>query len=290
MKEKIKKKLKEAVSIIKRTIEVYTKHDMDVYSGYTTFYFMMSIVPLLMMLISIVNLLPWFSVEQVSTLLSRLIPDIPQIRHILLSVILNLNRQSGQMISYIFALTSLWSGSHGVSAMMSGLEKINHTPRESFTKKFRAIFYTVMFTLLIPSMLLFQGLRASLHSAITSLFSFLNILEAGKYINQVLKLSGILTLAAMIPVILLTFTHLPSGKRDFKAQLPGAIFTSVFWVLFTKAFGFFIRRFWKLSSVYGALAAVFLAAMWLKFVINILFLGASLNRALQVRISKDCST
>jgi uncharacterized BrkB/YihY/UPF0761 family membrane protein len=43
-------------------------------------------------------------------------------------------------------------------------------------------------------------------------------------------------------------------------------------------------------SVYGTLAAVFLIAMWLRFIMTFLFYGASLNRALQVKVSMDCST
>jgi uncharacterized BrkB/YihY/UPF0761 family membrane protein len=45
-----------------------------------------------------------------------------------------------------------------------------------------------------------------------------------------------------------------------------------------------------MSSVYGTLAAVFLAAMWLKFIITFLFYGASLNRAIQVPVSRDFVT
>ncbi|MBQ6636139.1 MAG: YihY/virulence factor BrkB family protein [Lachnospiraceae bacterium] len=288
------RRLRQTVAIIQRTIEVYSKHDMYVYSGYTTFYFLMSVVPLLMLIISVINLLPWFSVEQVSTILSKIIPDIPQIRRVLLSVVINLNRQSGQLVSYLFALTSFWSGSHGVSAMMTGLEKINHTDQKTVKNRIKAIFYTVLYTLLIPSMLLFQGIRASLKNGVKALFSYLNITfnvaDMSGHAITIIRLSEIVTLAMMILVIVLTFTYLPSGDRKIRSQLPGSIFTSVLWILFTKAFGFFIQRFWRYSSVYGALAAVFLAAMWMKFIISILFYGASLNRALQVKVSKDCQT
>ena len=288
------RRLRQTVAIIQRTIEVYSKHDMYVYSGYTTFYFLMSVVPLLMLIISVINLLPWFSVEQVSTILSKIIPDIPQIRRVLLSVVINLNRQSGQLVSYLFALTSFWSGSHGVSAMMTGLEKINHTDQKTVKNRIKAIFYTVLYTLLIPSMLLFQGIRASLKNGVKALFSFLNITfnvaDMSGHAITIIRLSEIVTLAMMILVIVLTFTYLPSGDRKIRSQLPGSIFTSILWILFTKAFGFFIQRFWRYSSVYGALAAVFLAAMWMKFIISILFYGASLNRALQVKVSKDCQT
>jgi membrane protein len=194
------------------------------------------------------------------------------------------------MVVYAFAFTCLWTGSHGVSALMAGLEKINHTQRKYFHSKPKAIVYTVLFSLLIPSMLLFQMLRSSLEDLITKLFEMLQLPEISVRINSVLEYTGIITVAAMLLVILLTFTFLPSGKRKMKKQLPGSIFSCITWIFFTKAFGYFITRFWRMSSVYGTLAAVFLAAMWLKFIITFLFYGASLNRAIQVKISRECST
>ena len=283
-------KKEEFISLVKRTFDVYSKHEMDVYSGNATFYLMISTVPFLMMIIYIINLLPWFTVEDVSNFLMNVVPDIPQVRTAIVSIIVNLNRYSGTMVVYAFAFTCLWSGSHGISARMAGLEKINHTQRKYIHSKPKAILYAVLFSLLIPSMLLFQMLRSSIEVIITDIFEVLKLPEIAERINGVLEYSGIVTFAAMILIIVLTFTFLPSGKRKIRNQLPGSIFSCVMWVFFTKAFGYFITRFWRLSSVYGTLAAVFLAAMWLRFIITFLFYGASLNRAIQVKISRDCST
>ena len=283
-------KKEEFISLVKRTFDVYSKHEMDVYSGNATFYLMISTVPFLMMIIYIINLLPWFTVEDVSNVLMNVVPDIPQVRTAIVSIIVNLNRYSGTMVVYAFAYTCLWSGSHGISALMAGLEKINHTQRKYIHSKPKAILYAVLFSLLIPSMLLFQMLRSSIEVIITDIFEVLKLPEIAERINGVLEYSGIVTFAAMILIIVLTFTFLPSGKRKIRNQLPGSIFSCVMWVFFTKAFGYFITRFWRLSSVYGTLAAVFLAAMWLRFIITFLFYGASLNRAIQVKISRDCST
>ena len=277
-------------ALIKRTLEVYTKHEMDVYAGNATFYFMISLVPLLMMIISIINMLPWFTVEDVSNFLMTVVPDIPQLRTAIVSIIINLNRYSGTMVVYAFAFTCLWTGSHGISALMAGLEKINHTQRKYITAKPKAMLYSIFFSLLIPSMLFFQLLRSSIKKMIIVLFTSLNLPEVIDKINNILKMSGMATLVAMFFVIVLTFTFLPSGKRNIKNQIPGSIFSCLMWAVFTKGFGYFITRFWKMSSVYGTLAAVFLAAMWLKFIIMFLFYGASLNRAIQVKISKDCCT
>lgn len=278
------------IALIKRTQDVYTKHEMDVYAGNATFYFMVSFVPLLMMIIYIINRLPWFTVEDISNFLMNVIPDIPQVRTAMVAIIVNLNRYSGTMVFYAFAFTCLWTGSHGIYALMVGLEKINHTQKKYIIAKPKAIIYALLFCLLIPSMLLFQLLRSSLEKAITAIFEVLMLPDIAVRINNVLEYSSFITLAVMILVIVLTFTFLPSGKRKIRDQLPGSIFSSITWVIFTKAFGYFISRFWKLSSVYGTLAAVFLAAMWLKFIMMFLFYGASLNRALQVKVSKECST
>lgn len=298
-KEAAKKKINQAnvlfdkfkyAPLIRRTLEIYNKHEMNVYAGYATFYLMISFVPLLMMIISIINMLPWFTVEDVSNFLMEVIPDIPQVRNTLLGIIVNLNRHSGRLVVYVMAFTCLWTGSHGISALMGGLEKINHIKRGYFIDKPKAILYAMIFSLLIPSMLVFQLLRSSIEQGITKIFDMLSLPVIGARINSVIQYSGIITILAMILVIVLTFTFLPYGRRKIRKQIPGSLLTSLLWIVFTNAFGFFINRFWTMSSVYGTLAAVFLAAMWLKFIITFLFYGASLNRAIQVPVSRNFVT
>lgn len=53
------------------------------------------------------------------------------------------------------------------------------------------------------------------------------------------------------------------------------------WTLFSKIFSFYIGHFWKLSYIYGSLAAIVLITLWLNVNINVLFLGAGLNAKIQ---------
>ena len=85
-----KMKKEKLLALIKRSVEIYIKHEMGVYSGYTTFYLMVSFVPLMMMAIAVINVLPWFSVVDFSNLILRILPEIPQLRNAVLSVIFNL--------------------------------------------------------------------------------------------------------------------------------------------------------------------------------------------------------
>ena len=51
--------------------------------------------------------------------------------------------------------------------------------------------------------------------------------------------------------------------------------------VFPKVFSFYIGHFWKLSYIYGSLAAIVLITLWLNVNINVLFLGARLNAKIQ---------
>ena len=87
----------------------------------------------------------------------------------------------------------------------------------------------------------------------------------------------------MAVIILLTYTFLQGERRKLRDQLPGAVFTTLLWLAFSAVFEIFITRFWKASSLYGSLASIFLAAMWLKTITTILFYGEALNVALRER-------
>ena len=129
--------------------------------------------------------------------------------------------------------------------------------------------------------LIFQVLRGSLRALIVSLGQALNLPEVAGVLLKIMQYSGLITLAVMVLVILLTYTFLQGEKRKLRCQLPGAVFTTVLWLVFSVVFEIFITRFWKASSLYGSLASIFLAAMWLKTITTILFYGEALNVALQ---------
>ena len=52
-------------------------------------------------------------------------------------------------------------------------------------------------------------------------------------------------------------------------------------MVFTELFAFFVPRFYHASSLYGSLAALFLALLWIRVIIMILFIGGALNKALE---------
>ena len=268
------------IDLAKRTQRIYAGNEMGVYSGYATLYILMSMIPLLTLVIGLVNLVPTVDLESLKDVVQTLLPDVPQVQTLFDIVIANVDRQTGTLAVSVSAITSLWSASTGVAAIQDGLQKISGTGGSFIRKRGAALLYTLLFVLLIPALLVFRVLRGSIETLIASLNQALNIPDIASWLLRFMEYSGLITVAAMVLVILLTYTFLQGGRRRLRLHLPGAVFTTVLWLAFSAFFEIFITRFWKASSLYGSLAAIFLAAMWLKSITMILFYGAALNEAL----------
>ena len=269
------------VPVAKETQRLYSENEMSVYAGYTTLYILMAMVPLLTLVIGLVNLVPTVNLEHFRESMQELLPDIPQVQTLMTTVIANVNRKAGQLAVSVSVLASLWSASNGVAAIQAGLHKLSGASGSFVKKRGAALLYTLLFILLIPALLIFQVLRGSLRSLIVSLGRTLDLPELAGVLLKIMQYSGLITLAAMVLVILLTYTFLQGERKKLRFQLPGAVFTTVLWLVFSGVFEIFITRFWSASSLYGSLASVFLAAMWMKTITTILFYGEALNVALQ---------
>ena len=269
------------VPVAKETQRLYSENEMSVYAGYTTLCILMAMVPLLTLVIGLVNLVPTVNLEHFRESMQELLPDIPQVQTLMTTVIANVNRKAGQLAVSVSVLASLWSASNGVAAIQAGLHKLSGAGGSFVKKRGAALLYTLLFILLIPALLIFQVLRGSLRTLIVSLGQTLNLPEVAGVLLKIMQYSGLITLAAMVLVILLTYTFLQGERHRLRCQLPGAVFTTVLWLVFSGVFEIFITRFWKASSLYGSLASIFLAAMWLKTITTILFYGEALNVALQ---------
>ena len=280
MSSTMPKKKNGFMSVVRETIRVYTVNEMSVYAGYTTLYILMAMVPLLTLVIGVVNLLPDVSLQHVEQVLHDLLPNLPEVHSMLHNIIANVNRQAGSLAVSVSVVATLWSASNGVNAIQMGLSKISGTGGNYLRQRSAAMLYTLLFIALIPAMFIFRVLRGSIETLINALNEWLNIPDIAGRILNFMEYSGLVTAAAMAIIILLAYTYLQGVRRKLRYQLPGTLFTTLLWLGFSYLFELFIKRFWQASSLYGSLASVFLAAMWLKTIVMILFYGAAFNEAL----------
>ena len=269
---------KKKTNLILETVKVYADNEMSVYAGYATLHILMAMVPLMTLVIGLVNILPDVSLQHLETVLNDLLPDIEEVNALVHGIISNVNRQAGTLAISLSAIATLWSASTGVNALQAGLCKISGS---------MALLYTLIFIALIPALLIFRVLRGSIEDLIGAVNRWLNIPDIAGRLLAFMEYSGLITAIVMAVVVLLAYTYLRGDRQKLRYQLPGTLFTTVLWLVFSRLFEIFIQRFWQASSLYGSLAAMFLAAMWLKAIVMIFFYGASLNETLMRRRSED---
>ena len=81
----------------------------------------------------------------------------------------------------------------------------------------------------------------------------------------------------MIFIFVIIYIFAPAKKLTWKEVIPGAIFSTLGWVLVSFGFSFYIDNFSNYSRFYGSLGAVFILMTWL-FIISIIFiLGVEIN-------------
>lgn len=264
-----------------RTWRVFLDTDMVVCSGYATLYILLAGIPMSVLTIALVGLLPESYLRSFLDVFLRLFPSIPQVQSLINGILFNIKSRAGAMLVSISAVTLLWSAATGVNAIQIALSRIRGSYQPVVIRRAASFLYTILFIVMVPVFVVFRALRNSLENLIISLADQLQMPEAAETVVRVFEKSGLITFFAMLLIILLAYTFLPGkGGRSWKHQLPGAVFTAVLWGLFSALFDFFIGRFWTTSFLYGSLASIFLLALWLKTIVTILFLGASLNQAL----------
>ena len=257
--------------------EVYQALDMAVYAGSATLFLLTASFPLLMWVLMLVNLVPGFSVEGVAELLADFLPQIPEIQTAILGLLQNLSGQSAQFVASLAVLTTIVSASGGMNALQIGLQRLTPGSHRTFLNRLLAIGYTFVFELLLLVMLALQGMHSLFTRFADTLPLFRHYAAIVAPLQRVASIGRIVSVPLLFGLLLLIYTYVPGGRRTPRSQLPGTIFATAGWLVFSRVFSFYILHFWRLSYIYGSLTAVILIILWLYVIINLLFIGAGIN-------------
>ena len=277
-----KNKLKRiAGSTFKRFLDC----NMLVHSGNATLFIITAAFPFIALIISIVNLMPWYSPKDVTEFFFRILPNLGDIRELVESMVTNLKNQSGGVLLGLAALTTLWSASGGVNAIRVGLNRLDGDDRGKVQHNIlKRLVFTLMLIILIPAFFVFNMLGNSVQNIIDGIFHKIGaekLLELKESIASVFQVGTLVVAIAGLFAVLLLYTYLPAKRHTLKSRIPGTLFTGVGCYLFSQIFAFAIPRFYHSSGLYGSLASLFLALLWIRVIMMILFAGGALNTTLE---------
>lgn len=242
---------------------------INAYAAQSAFFILLSIIPFLMVLLSLLKYTPITE----SMLLSVYKEGLPgYISPFFISITDEIYAKSFG-VTAVSAVIAIWSAAKGMHALMDGLNIVNDLEenRNWFILRFWSAVYTVVFMVAIVFtmvVIVFGGFIRTLA------VDFLPVLREVSVILSSFK--GILLFGILIVFFDVIFAVLPNKKLSFISQFPGAVLCALAWNGISLLLSIYINYF-NGFSMYGSLTTVVLMMLWLYFCIYSTLMCAEFN-------------
>lgn len=261
-------------SFIKKLIVRVNEDEIFALSAQLAYYLLLSFFPLLMLIMIIVG----FSNISTTDTLKYLEGLLPINTYLLIesTVVEVLDGQKGQLL-WFSVILSIWSSSSGFAAVIKGLNKaygIKET-RGYIKGTLISILCTIGVVLIIILTLFLVVFGGVIREFLIAKLPFDNIITFAW---------DILRFAILIFVMIFVFATLyhfaPCKRLKWNDALPGAVTTTLGWIVVSSLFSFYVNNFSNYSRFYGSLGAVIVLMTWLYITSVILLLGGEINAIL----------
>ncbi len=246
--------------------------NITVYAAQSAYFLIISSIPFMMIILSVTKYFIPFDKADFMNIIPVIIPS--NLYSLITELINEIFSKPTISLISISAATTLWSASRGFAAIERGIKVIYKIPKRKLfiTDILVSFLYTIIFAvvLLLSLGVILFGSR---------ILSFLDSNNPWLTIDMSMFQYSMLFLLLVLFFSILYETF-SSRKISFVCQLPGALFTSLGWVLFSYLFSIYINNFANYSRIYGSLTAIILVILWLYFCMTILLYGAEINKEL----------
>lgn len=256
---------------IKDLMKAFKEGNVPILAAAQAYYYLLAIVPLFIVLFAII---PYFQLDpaKVISFLEKTIPA--GIASIFEDKIVQLIQTPKNGLLTIGILGTLWSSSSGVNAFIKATNQaygIEET-RPFIKVRLLALGLTISMVLAIVVAMLFVVFGKVILQWIghfvpmnNSTFALLSVVRWGLSI-------------VVITLLLLGLYHFaPNKKIPFKHILPGAMTTSILWLIISLGFSFYVSNFCNYSATYGSLGGIIILMIWFYLTGLLLMLGAEIN-------------
>ncbi|WP_051623605.1 YihY/virulence factor BrkB family protein [Clostridium hydrogeniformans] len=226
----------------------------------------------LMTLIGYLNLSP----KAVLTTLEALLPTMAYdlIEETVRGILMN---QNGNILSISLIIT-IWTAASGFRAIIVGLNKAYDTEesRGIISTFILSIIFTLAISLIIIAALVLLVFGKVLEKYLFRITGYdLLFLQIWQFLRY-----GVIVFI-MIFVFILMYVFTPCKRQKWINVLPGAVFTTVGWIITSLGFSYYVNNFANYSRIYGSIGAVVILMTWLYLSSLIILLGGEVNAFLE---------
>ena len=256
-----------------------SRQKVSMYAAHASYFVMLAVFPTLVLILSLLRY-SGLDVENLLDVLEGVFPAalLPSLQKLILSAYYS---TTGTVIS-LSAITALWSAGRGIYGVLSGLNAIYGVKenRGYFYTRGISVVYTFAFLVVMQLTLLF-------HVFGTGVIRFLGEQDGfWLFLAERVDLRFFLLFFLQTGLFVVAFMVLPNEKNSFMESLPGALLSSVGWLVFSDLYNIYVDGYVVYTSIFGPVYVVALSMLWLYCCISIVFYGGVLNYWLKDQVNK----
>lgn len=248
-------------------------------SGQSSFFILLSIVPLLLFAFSLYSILTGNDPERISLPETvKGIEDQSNIIFTLLRYVEDSVISSSSGTTIVTAVIALWSAGRGVYCVTEGIARVYQIPNNRFWlfKRLSAMLYTLVLLIMMMICIAVMVLNFILAGILMEVWHETAV-RWFMIVLSYLLLGLLVSLLLSVGVKLFLWRKIKNKKYySMRALIPGISLSVIAWNILTLGVMLYIRYF-ATSSVYGSLGTVFVLMVWLYFMAYIFLYGVQLN-------------
>ncbi len=262
---------KKFIVFIRKFWKVINRPEMVLLPGQLAFFLILSVVPIVTLVsygASFLNL----PIDFISNFITKAFNE--SISQMIVPIVSGVNLSKR---FYITLIIGYYIASNGASSIIVTSNTIYGIKNSSFFKRrLKAIIITFMLVLLFLFILIVPVFGNKVIEMIAYVNLNQNITNQISLIINVLK--GPIAWFIIFFFIKLIYTMAPDRKIPSSYVNKGALFTSIFWVLATYLYSYYITNFAHYNIFYGGLSNVIILMLWVYFLAYIFTIGMALNQ------------
>ena len=249
---------------------------LTTYSSSCAYYLFMSLVPVIMLLVSVLQYTP-LTRDVVLEAVADYVPDsLYEIVYFIVTSIYN----GGRVALTVSILLTIWSASACMKALLRGMDSVYDAERKEDYIRFslRACFYMIIFVFILMLSFFVMVYGGKILDYIEQSMPVNHSLDFLFTLAKYLRFVIILALLAL--VFCLLYKWMPARRLKFRRQLPGAVFSSVAWAAFSFIFSFYVSLSDRFGA-YGYIGTIMVAMIWIFYCFYFLLLGGFINHYIE---------
>lgn len=254
----------------KKVFQMIKKPEMRILPGQLAFFLLLSIIPLFAIIATVASEFS-LSIESLIKIVSDNLPK--EIADFITEII------GGKSISInivFFCIAGFILASNGPHSMIIGANTIYKVKDKDFlTRRIKAILMTIILVLLFIFILAVPAFGDKIVDLIISFIPSNQVSEAIHIGYNILKYPTSLLIIYFF--IKLLYTMAPDTTIKSSETTPGALFTTVSWILTTEIYSFYVNYFARYNLLYGSVANLLILFLWIYLLSYIFVLGMVLN-------------